>query len=104
ARCAELIASGVPPREIAVLFRTNAQSQAYEEALAEIGVPTVVRGAERFFDRAEVRGAVAALRSATRTAGPAAGPLRATVVAALEAVNWRPDAPPAGGAARERWE
>jgi DNA helicase-2/ATP-dependent DNA helicase PcrA len=103
ARCAELIASGVPAREIAVLFRTNAQSQAYEEALAEIGVPTVVRGAERFFDRAEVRGAVAALRAATRTAG-ADEPLTATVVAALEAVSWRPDAPPAGGAARERWE
>jgi DNA helicase-2/ATP-dependent DNA helicase PcrA len=103
ARCAELIAAGVPPREIAVLFRTNAQSQPYEEALAEIGVPTVVRGAERFFDRAEVRGAVAALRAATRTA-EAAGNLAATVVAALEAVSWRPDAPPAGGAARERWE
>jgi len=103
ARCVELIAAGVPPREIAVLFRTNAQSQAYEEALAEAGVPTVVRGAERFFERAEVRGAVTALRAATRTA---AGPddLRTTVVAALEAVGWRPGTPPAGGAARERWE
>jgi DNA helicase-2/ATP-dependent DNA helicase PcrA len=103
ARCAELVASGVPPREIAVLFRTNAQSQAYEEALAEAGVPTVVRGAERFFDRAEVRAAVAALRAATRTADPSLS-LAATVVAALEAVGWRPEAPPAGGAARERWE
>jgi ATP-dependent DNA helicase UvrD/PcrA len=103
ARCAELVASGVPAREIAVLFRTNAQSQAYEEALAEIGVPTLVRGAERFFDRGEVRGAVAALRAGIRTAD-ASLPLRATVVGALEAVGWRPEAPPAGGAARERWE
>jgi len=30
--------------------------------------------------------------------------LRASVVGALEAVGWRPDEPPAGGAARERWE
>ncbi len=103
ARCAELIASGVPPREIAVLFRTNAQSQAYEEALAEAGVPTVVRGAERFFDRAEVRGAVTALRAATRTAS-ASEDVRTAVVSALEAVGWRPSAPPGGGAARERWE
>ena len=103
ARCGELLAAGVPAREIAVLFRTNAQSQAYEEALAEAGVPTVVQGAERFFDRAEVRGAMVALRAATRTAQESAG-LRATVVAALEAVGWRPDAPPGGGAAREKWE
>ncbi len=102
-RCAELIGSGVPAREIAVLFRTNAQSQAYEEALAEVDVPTVVQGAERFFDRAEVRGALVALRAATRTADESVS-LRGTVVAALEAVGWRPDAPPGGGAAREKWE
>jgi DNA helicase II / ATP-dependent DNA helicase PcrA len=102
-RCAELIGSGVPAKEIAVLFRTNAQSQAYEEALAEAGVPTVVQGAERFFDRAEVRGALVALRAATRTAEGSAS-LHATVIAALEAVGWRPDAPPGGGAAREKWE
>jgi DNA helicase-2/ATP-dependent DNA helicase PcrA len=103
ARCAELIGSGVPAREIAILFRTNAQSQAYEEALAEAGVPTVVQGAERFFDRTEVRAAMAALRAATRT-GDTSGDLRETVVAALDAVGWRPEAPAGGGAARERWE
>jgi DNA helicase-2/ATP-dependent DNA helicase PcrA len=103
ARCAELISSGVPAKEIAVLFRTNAQSQVYEEALAEAGVASVVQGAERFFDRAEVRGAMVALRAATRTDPGGAG-LRSTVVAALEAVGWRPDEPPGGGAAREKWE
>src|SRR6185295_2814497 len=51
----------------------------------------------------EVRQATAALRAATRTdAGDL--PTRAAVVAALEAVGWRPDAPPPGGAAREKWE
>ena len=103
ARCTELIAGGTPPREIAVLFRTNAQSQAYEEALAEAAVPYVVRGAERFFERAEVRGAMVALRAATRTTPPEV-PLREAVLAGLDAVGWRPDAPPPGGAARERWE
>src|SRR5690606_32639221 len=50
-----LMDQGVPSREIAVLFRTNSQSEAYEEALAKAGIPYVVRGAERFFERAEVR-------------------------------------------------
>jgi DNA helicase-2/ATP-dependent DNA helicase PcrA len=103
ARCAELISAGTPAREIAVLFRTNAQSEAYEEALAEAGVPYVVHGAERFFERSEVRQAMTALRAATRTADPAV-PLRESVVAGLDAVGWRPDQPPPGGAARERWE
>ncbi|MGC9668838.1 ATP-dependent DNA helicase UvrD2 [Planosporangium sp. 12N6] len=102
-RCAELIAAGTPASGIAVLFRTNAQSQSYEEALAEAGVPVVVRGAERFFERAEIRQAMVALRAATRTT-PADTPLREAVVAALEAVGWRPDAPPGGGHAREQWE
>ncbi|HET8680402.1 MAG TPA: ATP-dependent DNA helicase UvrD2 [Micromonosporaceae bacterium] len=102
-RCADLAAAGTPPREMAVLFRTNAQSQAYEEALAEAGVPYVVRGAERFFERPEVRQAMVALRAAGRST-PAGVPLRVAVVEALEAVGWRPGEPPAGGATRERWE
>jgi DNA helicase-2/ATP-dependent DNA helicase PcrA len=102
-RCAELIAGGTPAQEIAILFRTNAQSEPYEEALAEAGVPYVVRGAERFFERTEVRQAMTAIRAATRAEAESAS-LRATVAAALEAVGWRPAEPPAGGAARERWE
>jgi ATP-dependent DNA helicase UvrD/PcrA len=102
-RCAELIASGVPAQEIAVLFRINAQSQVYEEALAEAGVAYTVLGSERFFERAEVRQAMVALRAATRTSAAAAS-LHEAVVGALEAVGWRADAAPAGGAARERWE
>ena len=56
------------PSEIAVLFRINAQSEAFEEALAARGVPYVVRGAERFFQRAEVRQAVTLLRGSARSA------------------------------------
>ncbi|WBB79352.1 ATP-dependent DNA helicase UvrD2 [Micromonospora sp. WMMD882] len=102
-RCRQLVAAGTPPREIAVLFRANAQSEAYEKALAEAGVPYVVQGAERFFERAEVRQAVVALRAAVRSI-PGETPLPAAVVEALAAVGWSPDAPPPGGAARERWE
>ncbi|MCA2213364.1 ATP-dependent DNA helicase UvrD2 [Jidongwangia harbinensis] len=102
-RCRELIASGTPASEIAVLFRTNAQSETYEKALAEIEVPYVVRGAERFFERSEVRQAMVALRSAVRSI-PGETPLVDAVVEALAATGWARDQPPPGGAAREQWE
>ncbi|MFI6076942.1 ATP-dependent DNA helicase UvrD2 [Actinoplanes sp. NPDC051343] len=102
-RCRDLIASGTPASEIAVLFRINAQSQAYEEALAEAQVPAVVRGAERFFERPEIRQAMIALRAAVRST-PGETPLVVAVVEALAAVGWSREQPPAGGAAREQWE
>ncbi|RZU50099.1 Rep family ATP-dependent DNA helicase [Krasilnikovia cinnamomea] len=102
-RCRELLAAGTPASEIAVLFRTNAQSEAYEEALAEAEVPYVVRGAERFFERPEVRGAMVALRAAVRST-PGDTPLVDAVVEALSATGWVRDRPPAGGAQREQWE
>ncbi|WNM42830.1 ATP-dependent DNA helicase UvrD2 [Micromonospora halotolerans] len=103
ARCRALVDGGTPAREIAVLFRTNAQSEAYEKALTEAAVPYVVQGAERFFERPEVRQAMIALRAATRSI-PGETPLPTAVVEGLAAVGWAPDAPPPGGAARERWE
>ncbi|MGA8117119.1 MAG: ATP-dependent DNA helicase UvrD2 [Actinocatenispora sp.] len=103
ARCAELTASGVPPRQIAVLFRTNAQSQAYEEALSEAEVPYTVQGAARFFERPEVRQAMVAIRSAHVAVEPDTA-LPTAVTEALSATGWAPDSPPPGGAARERWE
>jgi DNA helicase-2/ATP-dependent DNA helicase PcrA len=104
ARCRELVAAGTPAREVAVLFRTNAQSEAYEEALAEAGVPAVVTGAARFFERPEVRQALVALRAAAKADQPAGGSLADQVAEALAALGWRRDQPPPGGAARERWE
>src|SRR5215475_5037445 len=64
ASCAALIRAGTPAAEIAVLFRVNAQSEVYEAALTAAGVPYLVRGAERFFERAEVRQAGVLLRGA----------------------------------------
>jgi DNA helicase II / ATP-dependent DNA helicase PcrA len=104
----KLIAAGTAPREIAVLYRVNAQSEAYEQALAEAGVPYVLRGAERFFDRAEVRQAAMLLRGAARAQGDDAaqdGPsLVADVQAVLAGLGWTTTAPTATGAVRERWE
>ncbi|WP_425394521.1 ATP-dependent DNA helicase UvrD2 [Aldersonia kunmingensis] len=57
-----LIAKGTPAAEIAVLYRINAQSEAYEQALTELGIPYQVRGGEGFFTRPEVRQAINLLR------------------------------------------
>ena len=114
-----LIARGTRPAEIAVLFRINAQSEVYEQALADRGVPYVVRGVERFFDRPEVRQAVLLLRGAARSSGSATEPepgstsdkesaddegLAATVRAVLSGNGWSPSAPAGSGRAREQWE
>ncbi len=97
-----LIEDGVPAREIAVLFRTNAQSEPYEQAFADAGLPYVVKGAERFFERAEVRQAVMLLRGAARSAGDE--PLVRVVRDVLAGAGLTERAPEGRGAARERWE
>jgi DNA helicase-2/ATP-dependent DNA helicase PcrA len=104
-RCRELIAGGTTAAQIAVLFRTNAQSQAYEQALSNAGVPYVVQGAERFFERPEIREAVVLLRGAAR-AGDAEGAtdLPTAVRDVLSATGFSAEAPPSGGASREKWE
>ena len=50
-------------REIAVLYRTNAQSRVIEEAFMRLGVPYKVVGGTRFYDRREVKDAMAYLRA-----------------------------------------
>ncbi|HEY2272065.1 MAG TPA: ATP-dependent DNA helicase UvrD2 [Jatrophihabitantaceae bacterium] len=103
AECRRLVDAGTTAAEIAVLFRINAQSEVYEQALSDVRVPYVLRGGERFFDRPEIREARLLLRGAAR-AEPVDGTLSDAVREVLTGMNWRPDSPPPGGAARERWE
>ncbi len=98
-----LIAGGTPASEIAVLFRINAQSEVYEQALAAAGIPYVLRGGEKFFDRAEVRQALVLLRGAAR-ADDGSVSLPESVAEVLSSLSWNAEHPPPGGAARERWE
>ncbi|MFG2728615.1 ATP-dependent DNA helicase UvrD2 [Streptomyces canus] len=108
-RIRELMDAGVRASEIAILFRTNSQSETYEQALADAGVPYQLRGAERFFDRPEVRRAIVNLRGAARFGGndsrlDDAVDLPSQVRAVLSGEGWT-NVPPAGsGAVRERWE
>ena len=112
---AERHAAGVPLSAMAVLFRVNAQSQAYEEALTACGLPYVVRGVERFFERPEVRQAVTLLRGAARaasmgndpTANASSGQSSALVdevSAVLAGMGWTAEPPVGRGAQRDRWE
>ena len=57
-----LVDEGVSPAEIAVLYRSNAQSRVVEHALFNAGMPYRVYGGMRFFERAEVKHALACLR------------------------------------------
>ncbi|MGH8907060.1 MAG: ATP-dependent helicase [Egibacteraceae bacterium] len=110
ARVKTLIGAGMPPGEIAVCYRINAQSEPFEEALRAAGIPYMLRGDGGFFERPEIRQALRALADAAERAAPAdpslAQPRRADrdVEQALrERLSWHPRREPAGEAARERW-
>jgi DNA helicase II / ATP-dependent DNA helicase PcrA len=98
-----LVTRGTPASQIAVLFRTNAQSEALESALAAAEVGYLVRGGERFFARKEVRGAILLMRGAAR-ADDGAKPLGELVRDVIAGAGWTERAPSAGGATRDRWE
>ena len=96
-----LVAAGTPASEIAVLYRINAQSEAYEEALTAAGIAFQVRGGEGFFSRQEIRQALVALqRAADRDVE---GEVPEVVRGLLEPLGLT-DAAPVGVKARERWE
>lgn len=96
-----LIESGTPPSEIAVLYRVNAQSEIYEEALTEAGIAYQVRGGEGFFNRQEIKQALLALHRAAERG--AEGPLPDVVRTILEPLGLTAEEP-VGTRARERWE
>lgn len=57
-----LIAEGSTRNEIAILYRSNAQSRVIEHALFSAGIPYRVYGGQRFFERAEIKHAIAYLQ------------------------------------------
>ncbi|MDQ2821879.1 MAG: UvrD-helicase domain-containing protein [Pseudomonadota bacterium] len=57
-----LIADGVRRNEIAILYRSNAQSRVIEHGLFAAGLPYTVYGGQRYFQRAEVKHAIAYLQ------------------------------------------
>ena len=101
ASIADLIAGGMAPHSIAVLMRTNGQSQAFEEALGARGIPVAVAGGKPFFARDDVRTAISRLRAAAAAATDD-GSVGEIVRDVLSGVGWAPEAP-SGQAGSERW-
>ena len=101
ASIADLIAGGMAPHLIAVLMRTNGQSQAFEEALGARGIPVAVAGGKPFFARDDVRTAISRLRAAAAAATDD-GSVGEIVRDVLSGVGWAPEAP-SGQAGSERW-
>ncbi|MBG6085581.1 ATP-dependent DNA helicase UvrD2 [Zhihengliuella flava] len=98
----QLIESGVEPAQIAILYRTNGQSETYEQALTAAGIGYQLRGGERFFQRREVRDGILQLRAASRI--DAEGSVTQQVKDVLASLGYSETAPSASGAVRERWE
>jgi DNA helicase-2/ATP-dependent DNA helicase PcrA len=99
-----LIEAGTAAAEIAVLYRINAQSEVYEEALTEAGIAFQVRGGEGFFSRQEIRQSLLALQRAAERDGADEGQELPVVVRALLEPLGLTAEPPPGTKARERWE
>ena len=61
-RIAQWIEGGGSPNEAAILYRSNAQSRVLEEALLRSNIPYQIYGGQRFFDRIEIKNALAYMR------------------------------------------
>ena len=61
-RIREWMTHGGARRDVAILYRSNAQSRAFEEAFMSARIPYKVYGGLRFFERAEIKDALAYLR------------------------------------------
>lgn len=86
-RISGLISEGIAPGEVAVLVRSNHLIEAIEHELAEQQIPTLVRGAGRFFARPEVSQAMHAMRALLVT--DLDKPTFAAVSDVLRSLGWR---------------
>ncbi|MCA1711933.1 MAG: HRDC domain-containing protein, partial [Actinobacteria bacterium] len=118
-RCRQLRVAGVEWQQMAVLYRINAQSERWEQTLADAGVPYAVRGEQPYFVRPHVAQAMKVLAAALREgvgdpafgdelhlldAAPPEQPRLDRVVDRVlrRRLSWTPDEPP-GERAAERW-
>ena len=70
-RIREWMNQGGPRRDVAILYRSNAQSRVFEESFLSARIPYKVYGGLRFFERAEIKDALAYLRLITNNADDA---------------------------------
>ena len=97
-----LLNQGVKASEIAILYRINAQSEHFEQALADAGIVYQVRGGEGFFRRPEILEAIRVLIAATRRDDLPEDPVAIARAAFVELGLTATE--PQGAQARERWQ
>lgn len=102
AAIAAAVRGGTDPRDIAVLYRSHAQSAVLLSALAKQSLAATVLGGRKFFDLPEVRQALMALRAAS--VAPLDTGFLVTVRDVLRSVGLTDEPPAAGGALRDAWE
>jgi DNA helicase-2/ATP-dependent DNA helicase PcrA len=56
------MSKGLQPKDIAILYRSNSQSAGYERSLMAHGVPYVIYGGQKFYERMEIKNVIAYLR------------------------------------------
>ena len=97
-----LLNQGVKASEIAILYRINAQSEQFEQALADAGLVYQVRGGEGFFRRPEILEAIRVLIAASRREDLPDDPVAVARAAFVELGLTATE--PQGAQARERWQ
>ena len=101
-RIRDLIASGTPAGDIAILHRYAAQMVAIEEALRDQGIGVWVQGGTRFFDQPHIRRAVMEIRGAA-VAG-VVGNVADVVTDILYGIGYQAKEPDRQGAGYSTWE
>lgn len=99
--------AGAAYSSIAILYRTNGQSESFEAQLAEAGIPFIVHSGMRFFEREEVRRAMYLLKKQAtmlRNEGKDESDLVQLVEDLVGIAGWSAKAPSGQGALRERWD
>lgn len=103
----QLHEAGAAYSSIAILYRTNGQSESFEAQLAEAGIPFIVHSGMRFFEREEVRRAMYLLKKQAtmlRNEGTDESDLVQLVEDLVGIAGWSAKAPSGQGALRERWD
>lgn len=100
AACRAQVDAGADPGRIAVLTRFHAQSGLLEQALANVGLSSTVRGSARFFEIPVVKRAVMMLRSAPADHRP----VFQSVTDIVMGLGYRAEAPATHGEERAQWD
>lgn len=97
-----LIKQGVNPNSIAILYRTNIQSQFFENSLSSRNIPFLVKNNTKFFSRTEIREAISIFRKIAQVSPKEDS---VTVVEnVLSNMGWKVDADNLTGSSKDRWD